>query len=91
MMYRVEHDEFNLLHVRLAVLCQIVLIYKDVHNLCFPYFRVDSYTSYLLYTPLALAWIKLWLRFTYNTFFIAYCCCDVRDVFEIVKSHDLMR
>lgn len=26
----------------------------------------------------------------YNTFFIAYCCCDVRDVLEIVKSHDLM-
>ena len=26
----------------------------------------------------------------YNTFFIAYCCCDVRDVFEIVTSHDLM-
>ena len=33
MMYRVEHDEFHLLHVGLAVLSQIVLIHKDVDYL----------------------------------------------------------
>ena len=32
-MCRVEHDEFHLLHVGLAVLSQIVLIHKDVDYL----------------------------------------------------------